>query len=248
MATKAANRPRLKKSRNMVMDTVKNIHNGVLETTELLIEESVNSGVKYQKMAARAIRKSEPLLDKQVDMAFDTIETLYGQFESGNKRLQKLLGITKTVKTLKSKMNKSIKSGSKMIESNMDTVSKLYQKTADVVEDKYEDLTGKINKSVKEVTPKKVVKSISKKKITKKVRKATKKVSVPTMIQSNLKVIKGIGPKMEKTMKAHGIKSLNDLAKMTSKDLKEIIVSAGPLFKKENATTWIKSAKAAVKK
>lgn len=98
MARQAAKTNKLKNTRNRVMTTVKNLHGNVLTLTEDFIEGTVTTANKYQKVAASAIKKTEPLIEKQVDLVFDSAEAVIDQVQSNSKRFQKLLGIEKQVK------------------------------------------------------------------------------------------------------------------------------------------------------
>ena len=245
---------KLKEGRTAVMNTVKNIHNNVLETADVLIDESVNSGVKYQKMAVKAIKKTEPLLDKQVEIVFDTLESVVDQFESSNKRFQKLLGITKTVKKLKSNFKKTVKSTSENIENATETI----KKTAEKVEDNFEKISKRINE-VSDNVEKRIRKaannatdSVKKSSsVNKTVQKTVKRQKAAVKVTASklpaLTSIKGVGPKMEAKLNEVGINSIQDLANMTAKELSNLFNEAGSTFKNIDAAAWIKSAKSALK-
>lgn len=164
MASQSSNLKRLRNGRELVMNSVKSVHNQVLETTETLIDETVNSGVKYQKLATKAIKKTEPLLDKQVDIIFDTVETVYEQVQKGNKRFQKLLGITKTVNKAKTKASKTFKAATESFEKNFEMASKTIKTVADRVEDNIEKLSSNIKVSTEkaEQTTKTAAKNVRK--------------------------------------------------------------------------------------
>ncbi len=142
MATKAANKRTLNYRRNQVMDSVKNVNGMVLDLTENIIEETLATGAKYQKVAASAIRKSEPIIEKQVDMIFDSVELAIDQFQNNSKRLQKLLGITKQVKSAKNQIGKIVNVVSKKVEDSVEDAEKVIKKTR------------------RKATPKKVVKAV----------------------------------------------------------------------------------------
>lgn len=55
---------------------------------------------------------------------------------------------------------------------------------------------------------------------------------------TNLKVIEGIGPKIESVLKEGGIKDLSTLADASADQLREILASAGNRFKVHNPTSW----------
>ena len=163
MASQSSNIKKLRNGRNIVMNSVKAVHNGVLETAETLIEESVNSGIKYQRLAAKAIKKTEPILDKQVDIFFDTAEAIVDQIQTGNKRFQKLLGITKTVKKATKTVNKTVQMATESFEKNFEFASKTIKTVAERVEDNLEKLGSTIKVSTKEIEEK--AKSVTEKSV-----------------------------------------------------------------------------------
>jgi len=60
--------------------------------------------------------------------------------------------------------------------------------------------------------------------------------------EDNLKVIEGVGPKLESILKEAGIKDLHILASTEVLRLREILESAGNRYKMFNPTTWPKQA------
>ena len=94
---------------------------------------------------------------------------------------------------------------------------------------------SKAKKAVKK-TAKKVTKKVTAKKV------APKKASV---VKEDLKVIEGIGPKLESILYKAGIQTYKQLATTNIAALKEILASAGPRFKNYNPTTWKKQARLA---
>lgn len=59
-----------------------------------------------------------------------------------------------------------------------------------------------------------------------------------TTAESDLRVIEGIGPKIESILKASGITTYDALATTDPEDLREILASAGPRYKSHNPQTW----------
>ena len=76
----------------------------------------------------------------------------------------------------------------------------------------------------------------AKKKATPK-KKATKKTK-----KDNLKKIEGIGPKIEKLLKARGIETFQALADAKLAVLKDVLTEAGSRFKMHDPTTWPEQA------
>lgn len=56
--------------------------------------------------------------------------------------------------------------------------------------------------------------------------------------QSNLKVIEGIGPKIEEVLKAGGIKDLSTLSTTSQKQLKDLLAAAGSRYQMHKPDTW----------
>lgn len=129
MATSKANKGKVNQRRDQVLNSVKKVNCMVLDLTENLIEGTISTGSKYQRLAASAIKKSEPIIEKQVDMIFDTVEIAMDQIENNSKRFQKLLGITKQVKSAKTRLNKLAKRVSVKVETGIDEAEKAIEST-----------------------------------------------------------------------------------------------------------------------
>lgn len=63
----------------------------------------------------------------------------------------------------------------------------------------------------------------------------------------DLKIVEGIGPKIENLLKTDGIKTLEDLAKAKDNRLRKILTAAGNRFRMHDPTTWPTQAELAVK-
>ena len=61
----------------------------------------------------------------------------------------------------------------------------------------------------------------------------------------NLKVVEGIGPKIEKLLNKADIHSFKDLAHTDHKDIKAILEDAGSMYQMHNPKTWPDQAKLA---
>lgn len=57
-------------------------------------------------------------------------------------------------------------------------------------------------------------------------------------IDTDLKVIEGIGPKIEELLKASGIKTWQDLAAVDNSTLKNILVNGGDRFQMHDPASW----------
>ena len=251
MAKPTKNLKTLKKGRATALNTVNVVNTKAIELTEELIEGSVATGVKYQKLAATALKKSEPIMAKNVDMAFDTVEALYGQMISANTRLQKLFGIEKTVKNAKATLWNTYKSTSKMAEKNMDEATNILKAAANEIEESMEVITEKIKKGAK--TAEKQIKATAemvtdaatstvkapKSKKAKKAKKAAKKAMKSTAAKAK-KASKKVTRKVTKTAKPVAKKTVRKSAP------KRTAVKATEKF--EDTVTVITSKRAAAAK
>ena len=68
-----------------------------------------------------------------------------------------------------------------------------------------------------------------------------------TDVKNDLKVIKGIGPKLEETLNKVGLTAYEQLAKMTLKDMTAVLTQAGVNAKMYDLSGWKAQAKLAVK-
>jgi predicted flap endonuclease-1-like 5' DNA nuclease len=85
------------KKQKLNLKTVKNkyseIHDNLLETSEDTINTTVKNVEKWQKLIAKSIKRSTPLVEKNMDMTFDAVETLAKQYKTGGLRVKRLLGL-----------------------------------------------------------------------------------------------------------------------------------------------------------
>lgn len=154
MATQRAKKVSLKNTRAQVLSSVKTINCKVISLADDLVDETIATGSKYQKVATKAIRNSEPIIEKQVDMIFDTVEMTIGQIQNNSKRLQKLLGITKQVNMATNTIGKAT-----------NTIGKLVQKVTGKVEEEMDVVTKTVKKTVRKgkKANSKTVKALAKK-------------------------------------------------------------------------------------
>lgn len=68
------------------------------------------------------------------------------------------------------------------------------------------------------------------------------KEEVKAAAKDDLKLIKGIGPKLEQIFNENGIVTFAQLAQASEAKIKSILEKAGPVFKNVNFTNWVKEA------
>ncbi len=186
MATKTAQNTNLKERRDQVINTVKSVNCMFVDMADDLIEGTITTGTKYQKLAANAIKKSEPIIEKQVDMVFDTIEMAIDQLQSNNKRFQKLLGITKQVDMATEKISQIAKRVSDKVEDQMEEAGETLKSTISRTKATTQKQTATAKKQVKRTvkTVKKETKAVVKT-AQKEVKAATPKRTVGRPRKSN---------------------------------------------------------------
>lgn len=260
--TKTKNSNRLEKAKSVV----KKINSDLIDASFNAIENSVKAGEKWQKLTVKLIKKSEPLTKKQMGMFVETADNIKQQAEFGLTRLKKLVGYDDTMlEDAKKKVigNPLVKKAEKMIqkfqkevsenplvkkadkisdkikkEAN-ETIEELKAKATKIsedVKDKLEDFTDEANEKVdayvsgKEKAPKK------------KTKKEVAKKTVVSDKKDDLKVIKGIGPKMEQILNDNNINSYAVLAKTTVEDLNKILTKSGVNVNRYNTSDWTAAA------
>ena len=69
--------------------------------------------------------------------------------------------------------------------------------------------------------------------------------SAPTVDLADLKIIEGIGPKIEQVLKESGVQTLEQLAARDPEELRGMLVQAGDKYRMHDPTTWPKQAELA---
>lgn len=120
MNTKTSGIKSIKKGRNNLMKTVGNIHNEVLITSEDLVTSTIKTGEKWQKLMTKAIKNSEPLMEKQSEMIFNSLNTIKGQLKVSSKRVRNLIGweqkeVDQVIKTTKKNIRNAKNKVAKMV-------------------------------------------------------------------------------------------------------------------------------------
>ena len=240
---------------------------------------------------AKALKNGTVLFGKQQELALDTVEALIGQYQTGNVRFKKLLGINglslkgtaqkaksiavqakdktaasvdeligdvfkvkKTkVKNAKAK-KKSKKANKKSVRATSIASETIVQTTADI-DTLFEGTptTDKTAATKKTITKAKTTAKVKAKKAKKsatnaRVKKASassKRTSRQVAGKEDLKIIEGIGPKIEELLQEAGILTYQALATTDIATLKTILEKAGSRYKLHDRTTWGQQAELA---
>jgi len=254
---------------------VKKINNDLIDASFQAIETTVKAGEKWQKLTKKLVKKAEPLTKQQMTMVVETAETLKEQVESSTERLKDLVGydpkmvemakqmianhpVVEKAEAIKDKIekevvnNKFVKKAEKMTSKLKKQISETIEDVKEKVEDYTEDIVEDVKERVDDVKEKVEdfigLEEKPKKKTTKKVApKKVEKVKIAKFdVTNDLKVIKGVGPKLEATLNSVGITAYEQLAKITLKDLRAVLTEAGVNPKMYDLSGWKAQAKAAL--
>ncbi len=91
MATKKIST--IQKTADSIKDQVKQVADTAIVVSETLVDGSLVTGERWQKLMAKSLKEGTVLFGKQQDMVLDTLEIARDQYLKGNVRLRKLFGI-----------------------------------------------------------------------------------------------------------------------------------------------------------
>ncbi|MAD97004.1 MAG: hypothetical protein CMB99_06715 [Flavobacteriaceae bacterium] len=250
---------------------VKKINNDLIDASFNAIETTVKTGEKWQKLTKKLIKKAEPLTQQQINMMVETAESIKGQVETGTERLKHLVGydpkmvdnakkmvsehpVVEKAEEIKDKVEKEI-ANNKLVqkaEKMSENIKKNISETIEEVKGKIDQYTDGILDGEEKGKTKKTKKTTAKKTTKKTVKKEAVKKEGPIVIEKvdtkdDLKVIKGIGPVLEKSLNQLNITSFGQIAKMTIKDLTKVLTDAGINAKIYDLSGWKAQAKLALK-
>ena len=247
---------------------VKKINNDLIDASFNAIETTVKTGEKWQKLTSKLIKKAEPLTQQQINMVVETAEAIKGQLETGTERLKHLVGydpkmvdnakkmvsehpIVEKAEEVKDKIEKEI-ANNKLVqkaEKMSDKIKKNITETIEEVKGKIDAYTDGVveEKKTKKTKTTKTKKTAKKAAAPKATKEEAKVVIEKTDVQDDLKVIKGIGPVLEKSLNELNITSYAQIAKITIKDLTKVLNDAGINAKIYDLSGWKAQAKLALK-
>lgn len=222
--------PLTKQQINMVVETAESIK-GQLENSTERLKTLVGYDPKMVENAKKMVSE-HPLVEK-AEVMKDKIE----KEVTNNKMVQK-------AEKMSTKLKKNIS----------ETIETVKGKIEDYTEDIIDDVKGKVgvvsDTKTKKTTTKKTTakKAAPKKKAAAKKEEAIEKIIVKkTDTTNDLKVIKGIGPVLEKSLNELNITAYDQIAKMTIKDLTNLLNDAGINAKIYDLSGWKAQAELALK-
>jgi len=230
MATKVKS---AKKYRKEITKSVGVIHDEIINISDELVDGTITAAAKWQKLWAKAIKNSQPMVSKQMDIMYDTLHSFKGQLKVSGKRIKGLVNDEldlPTAKTAKKAVRKTVAKAAKKVTAKR----KATTKTAKKVVKAAAKTTAK-----RKATTKKSTKAV-KASVKRNTKPATRRKAVKA---DNLQLIEGIGPKLESILKKNGIKTFKSLSTTKVATLRSILEKAGPRFNAQNPSTWSKQAR-----
>ncbi len=212
---------RAEKVAKPLIDRAKEATKFIQKEVEELEETATEFAAKAEKTAKEAVKTAEKAIQSYTKQAEKTAKTVTKDAK-------------KTAKKATAKADKAVKSVAAKTEAKTKAVAKETKKTVKKVAAKAQKTTAK---AVKTTT-----------KATKTVKATAKKVATPkttTTTKDNLKLINGIGPKLEGILNEAGITTYTQLVNTSEAKLKEILASAGSRYKLFDPSTWTKQAELA---
>ena len=250
---------------------VKRINSDLIDASFNAIETTVKTGEKWQKLTAKLVKKAEPLTKQQINMVVETAESIKGQLENSTDRLKTLVGydpkmledakkmvkenpLVEKAEEMKEKLekevanNKYVKKAEKMSDKLKKNISETIDDVKGKIEGYTEDALNNVNEKLEDIKPVKTKKSTPKKKVVKKEVAVEEKIVVKkTEVKDDLKVIKGIGPVLEKSLNDLDVTAYEQIAKMTIKNMTKLLTDAGINAKIYDLSGWKAQAKLALK-
>ncbi|MFT4567334.1 MAG: putative flap endonuclease-1-like 5' DNA nuclease [Saprospiraceae bacterium] len=220
-----------KKTATKAQSTIVKLNTEALKTTEELIDGTIETGAKFQNLYAKSLKKSEPIITKNINIAFDTVETIVDQYQKSSKRALALFGWDV----------KEVKKATQKVVSTAKGVAK-------PATNKASSLVKKATATAKTVTPK-AKKQAPATEVVASAKKATSKAATTAKETdtTNLKLITGVGAKMETLLKKEGYPTLESISKATVTDLKKVLDRADARYRLLNPASWVNDAKKALK-
>ncbi len=249
---------------------VKKLNNDLIDASFNAIETTVKTGEKWQKLTAKLIKKAEPLTKQQINMVVETAESIKGQLESSTERLKTLVGydpkmledakkmvtenpLVEKAEEMKNKIekevsnNKYVKKAEKMSDKLKKNISETIEDVKGKIEGFTEDALNTVNEKLDDIKPTKTKKATAKKVVKKEVVVEEKIVVEKVEEINDLKIIKGIGPVLEKSLNELNVTAYSQIAKMTIKNMTSLLTDAGINAKIYDLSGWKAQAKLALK-
>ena len=199
-------------------------------------KEAAKAKIKEEMKAAETAREAQ---GEKLEKAADAIK--------GKPQETKVEEVLEAVTETAAEVGEQIRD---TIEDAVDTVKAIAEVVGGKIQEKVQETKEKIQETIEEITeeaPKVEVEEIEEVKIS----TPTEAVNVVAPkaekegLAEDLKIVEGIGPKIEEILQGVGIKTWDQLAKTSATQLSSILLAAGSRYKSHNPSTWPKQAQMA---
>ncbi|MFT4666374.1 MAG: putative flap endonuclease-1-like 5' DNA nuclease [Polaribacter sp.] len=250
MATTILEKVNVQKAAQNIKTTASNLNKEVMNTSEDIVEGAIESGENWNKIFEKAAKKGTVLFGKQQDIILDTLEGVIGQYATGAQRFGKLIGLPTMYKKFDKATDEVTKTAKAKVKETREAIDGVMETAmnSDVVKMASEVIPTAKKAIAKKVTAKPATKKVKAKEVTVKAtaKPATKKATAKSVVKADdLKVIDGVGPKLEKILNKGGINTYLQVSKAKVSTLKELLLTAGPRYKTYDPSTWGRQAELA---
>ncbi|RNC92499.1 MAG: hypothetical protein ED555_05280 [Allomuricauda sp.] len=215
--------------------------------TAAAVKSQVNTG---KERMFELVGYEEDMMEKAFEYASKTAvgKKVIGVAENLKDKVAENPMVKKVEKTTEDLKAKGTAKLNDFREDVLEQAKKILNKGEELVEEAMDTkkTTKKVQKNVAKT--KETVQSTAKAVTKKAVKKAEKVAATASAaVKDDLKLIKGIGPKLEKVFNENGIQTFAQLAKASEAKIKSVLDKAGPLFKNANFSEWVKQAEGLAK-
>lgn len=180
------------------------------------------------------------------DRVFGTLDKIKERIAQANQTLLKVSdetveGALKAGKEWQKLMKESIKKSEKLLENQQEIAFEALEGIKEIhLENRkrFRALLREEKVAAKKAATKAAAAVEAAKEVSKELPKASSREEL-----TDLKTIKGIGPKLEEILKSKGVQSVQDIEKAPTKRLEAILEEAGTRYKKFDPQDWKKQAK-----
>ncbi len=241
----------IKETADNLRAKVKEVNKDFFKVSNEIVEETIVAGEQWQGTFAKALETGVDATNTTQKLALKAVAGMREQYMEGSQRLMQLVGIdakeiTRNIKETADEARATVtkatatakEKATKVIEQTTTEAKQAVAKTKASAQTKVQ-ATKNINKAAK--AAKKDVAEAAKA-TTKVVAQATETVK-PTVERDNLKLLNGVGPKMEEVLNKYGIETFADLAKADAKNLATLLETEDPRYARYDVNAWVKESK-----
>ena len=196
------------------------------EAATEVVERAVEEVAEAVEAAPEVVEEATEEVAEAVEAAAEVVE------EATEEVAEAVEAAAEVVEEATEEVAEAVEAAAEVVEEATEEVAEAVEAAAEVVEEATEEIAEAVEET------KEAVKTSKSEKIT---LPSGKKVKM-----DDLKVVEGIGPKIEGLLNEAGIVTWNDLATAATEKIQQVLDDAGPRYKMHNPATWAKQAQLAV--